>query len=270
MVKMALFAVMYFWHVVNLEKKNIKILASFYVFGDNKLIGRQQTLSQLSLVHASDKKLILLVFGFFFLINIVSSGGHLDWWDGVEAFLVSESVALKHIAKLDPSVPSVKELNFYVNYTLYANTAIQTGKYSNLQNVTLEPVYTVRSLLLSAAAVPFYYVGFIFSVSPVVIIGLVVNSLFISLTAVVIFCISAEIQRSRKVALALSLIYSVCSFAWPYNTTFWVQPLQGLLLTLSAYLLILAHHRNHSFLCRYTVLKSKWSGSVLFVMSKGD
>ena len=83
MVKMALFAVMYFWHVVNLEKKNIKILASFYVFGDNKLIGRQQTLSQLSLVHASDKKLILLVFGFFFLINIVSSGGHLDGSGGM-------------------------------------------------------------------------------------------------------------------------------------------------------------------------------------------
>jgi hypothetical protein len=112
------------------------------MFGDNKLIVRQQTLSQLSLVHASDKKLILLVFGFFFLINIVSSGGHLDWWDGVEAFLVTESMALKHTAKLDPSVPSVKELNFYVNYTLYANTAIQTGKYSNPQNVTLEPFYS--------------------------------------------------------------------------------------------------------------------------------
>jgi hypothetical protein len=217
----------------------------------------------LSLVHASDKRIILLVFGFLFLINIVSSGGHLDWWDGIEAFLVTESMALKHTAKLDPSVPSIKELNFYVNYTLYANTAIQTGKYSNPQNVTFEPVYTVRSLLLSAAAVPFYYVGLVFSVSPIVVIGLVVNSLFISLTAVIIFCISAEVQRSRKVALALSLIYSVCSFAWPYNTTFWVQPLQGLLLTLSAYLLILAHHRNHSFLCRYTVLKSKWSGSLL-------
>jgi hypothetical protein len=119
------------------------------------------------------------------LINIVSSGGHLDWWDGTEAFLVTESMALKHTAKLDPSVPSVKALNFYVNYTLYANTAIQTGKYSNPQNVTLEPVYTVRSLLLSAAAVPFYYIALVFSVSPIVVIGLVVNSLFISLTAVV-------------------------------------------------------------------------------------
>jgi hypothetical protein len=47
-------------------------------------------LIQLSPVHASGKKLILLVFGFFFLINIVSSGGHLDWWDGIEAFLVRE------------------------------------------------------------------------------------------------------------------------------------------------------------------------------------
>ena len=214
-------------------------------------------------MHSTNKKLIFLVFVFFFLINIISSGGHLDWWDGIEAFLVTESMVLKHTAKLDPSVPSVKELGFNVNYTVYASIALQTGNSSNPQNVALEPVYTVRSLLLSAAAVPFYYAALVFSVSPIVTIGLLVNSLFISLTAVVIFCISAEVQRSMKVALVLSLIYSVCSFVWPYNTTFWVQPLQGFLLTLSVYLLILTHHRNHSFLCRYTVLRSKWSGSLL-------
>src|SRR5918994_2717203 len=129
----------------------------FLRLADNKLIGRQQTLSQLSPIHAYDKKLILLVFVFFFLINIVSSGGHLDWWDGTEAFLVTESMVLRHTARLDPTVPTVKELGFYVNYTVYANIGLQTGDYTSLQNVTLEPVYTVRSLLLSAVAVPFYY-----------------------------------------------------------------------------------------------------------------
>ena len=213
-------------------------------------------------MHSTDKKLIFLVFVFFFLINIISSGGHLDWWDGTEAFLVTESMVLKQTAKLDPSVPSVKELGFNVNYTVYASIALQTGNSSNPQTVTLEPVYTVRSLLLSAAAVPFYYAAIIFSASPVVIIGLVVNSLFISLTAVVIFCICAEVQHSRKIAFVLSLIYCVCSFVWPYNTTFWVQPLQGLLLTLSAYFLLITSHRNHSFLCNY-VLRSKWRGSFL-------
>ena len=159
---------------------------------------------------------------FFFLINVVSSGGHLDWWDGTEAFLVTESMVLKHTAKLDPTVPSVKDLGFNVNYTVYANTALQKGNTSDPSSVPLEPVYTVRSLLLSAAAVPFYYAAFIFSISPAVTVGLFVNSLFISLTAVTIFCICIEVQRSQKVAFAMGLIYCVCSFVWPYNATFWV------------------------------------------------
>ena len=207
-------------------------------------------------MHTTDKKLTFLVFIFFFLINIITSGGHLDWWDGTEAFLVTESMVLKQTAMLDPAVPSVKDLGFNVNYTIYANTALQKGSTSNPSSVTLEPVYTVRSLLLSAVAVPFYYAAVIFSASPFVSIGLFVNSLFISLTAVIIFCICIEVQRSNKVAFAMSLIYCVCSFVWPYNATFWVQPLQGFLLVSPAYFILLTSHHNHSFLCNY-VLEGK-------------
>jgi hypothetical protein len=210
-------------------------------------------------LHTTDKKLTFLVFIFFFLINIITSGGHLDWWDGTEAFLVTESMVLKQTAKLDPAVPSVKDLGFNVNYTVYANTALQKGNISNPSSVTLEPIYTVRSLLLSAAAVPFYYAAVIFSASPVVTIGLFVNSLFISLTAVIIFCICIEVQRSNKIALAMSVIYCVCSFVWPYNATFWVQPLQGFLLTSSAYFILLTSHHNHSFLCNYVLERKRKS-----------
>jgi hypothetical protein len=210
-------------------------------------------------LHTTDKKLTFLVFIFFFLINIITSGGHLDWWDGTEAFLVTESMVLKQTAKLDPAVPSVKDLGFNVNYTVYANTALQKGNISNPSSVTLEPIYTVRSLLLSAAAVPFYYAAVIFSASPVVTIGLFVNSLFISLTAVIIFCICIEVQRSNKIALAMSLIYCVCSFVWPYNATFWVQPLQGFLLISSAYFILLTSHHNHSFLCNYVLERKRKS-----------
>lgn len=210
-------------------------------------------------LHNTDKKLIFLVFVFFFLINIISSGGHLDWWDGTEAFLVTESMVLKQTAKLDPAVPSVKGLGFNVNYTVYANTALQTGNNTSPSSVTLEPVYTVRSLLLSAAAVPFYYAAIIFSFSPVVTVGLFFNSLFISLTAAIIFCICIEVLPSSRIALAVSIIYCVCSFVWPYNATFWVQPLQGFLLSSSAYFILLTSHRNHSFLCNYVLIRKRRS-----------
>jgi len=214
----------------------------------------------LPLVHYSDKRLIVLVLVFFFLVNVLSSGGHTDWWDGTEAFLVTESMVLRHTARLDPTVPSVKELGFYINYTVYANIGLQTGEYTSLQNVTLEPVYTVRSLLLSAVAVPFYYIATILSVSPFVTVGLLFNSLIISLTAVTIFCIVLEVKNSRRIAFVSSLIFAVCTFVWPYNSTFWVQPLQGLLLAVALYLLLIGRHCNHSFLCHYTVLGTKHVG----------
>lgn len=206
--------------------------------------------------HSSDRKLILLSFTFFFLINIVSSGGHLDWWDGTEAFLVTESMALKNTPKLDPSVPSVKELHFYINHTVYANKVLQGGNNTGPSKITLEPVYTVRSLLLSAIAVPFYHLGLLLHTSPIVTIGLLVNSLFNSLTAVVLFCTLVEVYWSRKIAFLLSLIFSVCSFIWPYNSTLWVQPLQALTLASAAYFIIKIRHYDKTFLCHYTVLGS--------------
>ena len=209
------------------------------------------------LVHTIDKKLVLLIFAFFFIINLVTSGGHLDWWDGIEAFLVTESMVLKNTAKLDPSVPSVEKLGFNVNYTVYANKAIQSGNNSNFKMTPQEPVYTVRSILLSAIAIPFYHAGLFFSNTPITSIGLFANSLFISLTAIVIFCISVELNRSTKLAFALGLVFSVCSFVWPYNTTFWVQPLQGLLLISSMFFLVKARHHNGSFLCDYTFLRTR-------------
>ena len=83
-----------------------------------------------------------IVFIVFLLINIVSSGGHLDWRDGVEAFVVTESMVLKNSAKFHSDVPSVREL--------YAE--IWLSKY----DLFSQPTYTPRSLLLSAIAIPFY------------------------------------------------------------------------------------------------------------------
>jgi hypothetical protein len=211
-------------------------------------------------MHYISKRLIFSVFFFFFLINIVSAGGHFDSWDGIEAFLVTESMVLKHTAKLDPTVPSVQELNFNIHYTVYSNTKIRTGTYYNESTIPLKPVYTVRSLLLSAIAVPLYYAALIFSVSPIAIIGILVNSLFIALTSVVIFCFSLEVHRSKKIAFILSVLFGVCSFVLPYHTSFWSQPLQALTLITSAFFIYRSLHDSSSFICNYTVLTKNKNG----------
>jgi hypothetical protein len=195
---------------------------------------------------------MLLVFVFFCLINIASSGGHFDWWDGNEAFFVTESMVLKHTSKLDPSVPSVEKLHFDIRYSIYSNLVIQGAKNLDKNTLPLVPVYTVRSLLLSAIAVPFYYAALIFSVSPIAVIGIFFNSLLISLTAVLVFCLSLDVFRSKKIAFILSLIFGVCSFVWPYNTSFWTQPLQALTLIASAFFIFESLHYSSSFICHYT------------------
>ena len=53
------------------------------------------------MIHYVSKRLIFFVFCFFLLINIVLAGGHLDSWDGIEAFLITESMVLKNTVKLE-------------------------------------------------------------------------------------------------------------------------------------------------------------------------
>ena len=217
------------------------------------------------------RKLVAFLFSFFLLVNIASSGGHFDWWDGMETFFVTESMVLKHTAKLDPSVPSIADLNFDINYTINTNKILQNenGNSSNDADMKIEPVYTVRALILSAIAVPFYYAALLFSVSPIALIGLFLNSIIISAICTVIFCFSLDLYRSKKLAFVLSLVFGVCSFIWPYNTTFWVQPLQALTLILAAYYIYKSLHSNPSFICHYFSIPPNNKTGVNFALLGG-
>jgi hypothetical protein len=223
--------------------------------GNNKISNK--TLSNgADIRNNNNNRLVLLIFSFFFVINVASGGGHFDWWDGTEAFLVTESMVLKHSAMLYPDVPSVQKLHFDIRYTVYSNTVLHTGKYYDQKTMQLQPVYTVRSLLLSALAVPFYLLASIFSFPPIPVIALFFNSIIISLSSVVIFLFSLEVYSSQKVAFVLSLVFGVCSFVWPYHTSFWSMPLQALFLITAAYLIYRSLHYHFSFICNYTRLSN--------------
>ena len=162
----------------------------------------------------SNRKLIFLVFSFFLLINLASAGGHFDPLDGVQIFLLAESMTLKHSIKLysypNSDLPSMKKL-FY--------TLREPYNFHDPFAPTDKPTYSMRSHLLAAIAVPFYYAALIFSESPITVVALFVNSMIISLTSVVVFCFSLEVYRSKKISFALSLIFGVCSFILPYNSS---------------------------------------------------
>jgi hypothetical protein len=189
--------------------------------------------------------LIFLVFFFFLLINILSAGGHFDWRDGVETFVVTESMVIKNSAKSHADIPSVKELY---------------GKTYDQHNITSgpQPFYGPRSLLLSAIAVPFYLAATtVFSISPILATGLFLNSVIIALVSLVVFLFSLKMHGSKRIAFILSLIFNVCSFVWPYNTSLYPQPLQALLIFTATYFIYISLHSYPSFICYYTRLRTK-------------
>jgi hypothetical protein len=190
--------------------------------------------------HKNSKGLICLVFSFFLLINILSTGGHFDWRDGVETFVVTESMIIKNSAKSHADIPSVKELY---------------GKTYDQHNITSgpQPFYGPRSLLLSAIAVPYYHAATAaLSISPILVTGLFVNSMIIALISLVIFLFSLEMYGSKRIAFILGLIFNVGSFVWPYNTSLYPQPLQTLLIFASAFYIYISLHSFPSFICYYT------------------
>jgi hypothetical protein len=200
--------------------------------------------------HTVSKKMMLLVFAFFYLVNVIASGGHIDTWDGIESFLTTESMALKNTAKVDPTIPSVESLYFNVNYTVaYYKYTVEKRPFD--QNIPLEPVYTVRSLLISAVALPFYELALVISASPYVLVSMLTNSLLIALTSMVIFCFSLDLYRSAKIGFALALMFNVCSFVLPYATTLWAQPLQALTLVAALFFIYKSLHHNPFFICNY-------------------
>jgi hypothetical protein len=177
------------------------------------------------------------VFIIFLLLNIASAGGHLDWRDGVETYVVTESMVLKNSAKFHSDVPGVRQL--------YPETWLDRFELFS------QPSFVPRSLILSAIAIPIYAASSFLSISPILSVGIFVNSIIIAMISLVIFLFSMELYGSKRLSFVLSLVFSVCSFVWPYNTSLYPQPLQSLLLFTSTYFIFRSAHANPTFICNY-------------------
>ena len=214
--------------------------------------------SLLMSISMTNRRLIFFVFCFFLIVNLISSGGHLDMWDGVVTFMITESMALKRTAQLDPEIPTISNANITSRvYSMMTweitNYKYLTGAYNEwiLKSKPIEPAFASRSLLLPAVAVPFYYLAHILSLNTVSVVALSVNSLMISLTALIIFCFSLDLYGSRRMAFALGLIFTGCSFILPYNNSLFPQPLQALCLITAVFFLYKSRHHGHSFICNF-------------------
>jgi len=207
----------------------------------------------------SNKELTIYVFVAFLIINFVSSGGHTDLWDGMVTFFVTESMVLKQTAKMHPEIPSISNTSIPImvdGFVLYEtqNNKVITGKFYEWVSMgrPIEPVYISRALLLPSISVPFYILSILLSVNPVSLVAFSVNSIIITLTALVIFCFSLNLYGSRRLAFIVGIIFTGSTFILPYNTSLFPQPVQGLCIVSGIFFLYKARHRSPLFICAFT------------------
>lgn len=186
----------------------------------------------------SSKKLSFYVLVFFLLFNFVSTGGHFDSYDGVLYYLVAENVVLNNSIKIDRDSPSIKELEFdsgLLNHVRFWVPEI----YDDFHSGEKKSFYLGGSILGPLLAVPWYALSTVLGTNPIHFVAFFTNSVILTLTSLVLFLTAKEYFSSSKIGFVLALIFSITSFVWSYNTSFFLQPAQGLVLISSIYCIVL-------------------------------
>ena len=181
----------------------------------------------------------LLVFIFFLVVFLASNGGHLDVVDGKGYFLLTENLVLHQSFLIRPDLPSIEETNFNIKNYFNWQYGLQNN-FATLPEGDLQPMYIFASPLLSVIGIPFYLFADVIDYSPVQITSYFLNSIILALTATMVFTFSNEIFHTKKIAFVLALATGLCSFTWPYVSSFFQQPLVGLMLISCLYFLYMA------------------------------
>jgi len=194
----------------------------------------------------SSKKLSFYVLAFFLLFNFVSTGGHFDSHDGMLYYLVTESMVINQSIKIDPTSPSVDKLEFEPIIETFVKFWVPEVRDDYSKGIKT-PFYMPGGIFGPALAIPWYMLSSFLGIEPINFVAFFTNSVILSLTSFILFLIGREYFSSYKIGFIIALVFSLTSFIWPYNTTFFLQPAQALVLVSSFYFLILSKKNESSF-----------------------
>jgi len=183
------------------------------------------------------KRVTGLIFVFFLLINLVSTGGHFDSNDGIVYFLITENIVLNNSIKIDPNSPSLEKLRFNIYGTMKVWAPDDYDAY--LQG-NERPFHLPGGVFGSIIAVPWYFLSILLQAEATEFVAFFNNSVLMTFTSLIIFLLGKEFFYSQRISFVLALIFSLSSFIWPYNTSFFLQPTLALLLITSLYFIVLS------------------------------
>jgi hypothetical protein len=99
-------------------------------------------------------------------------------------------------------------------------------------------VYSKKGLATSLAMAPLYWLGLVVPGLGMLQTASVLNSLITAITAGLLFSLLRRLEYDERVAMAVALLYGLATIAWVYSKYLFSEPLAGLLLLATAYLLI--------------------------------
>ena len=190
----------------------------------------------------------IFIFILFLSIFLVSSGGHLDGIDGKHHYMLTENLVLHQTQLVYLDLPSTEKINYDMENWFKQQYSRQQG--TKLVGEVPESMYWGKAPLLSYIAIPFYMMESLLGTTAQ-ITPFLTTSIILALIALVVFDFGAKLYRSKKIGFVVALIMSVCSFLWPYTSSFFQQPLVALLIISSFYFSIrgqflLSHSRKFS------------------------
>ena len=203
-----------------------------------------------------------LIFFFFFFIYLATSGGHLDVYDGVASFLISENLVLTGSPSVNIEInkQSAYDLGFDLESYIVMKSRIlhheKFVKYSlESENFTLRDYFEQERvedrylkdkenfsgpayLPISIFGAILYHIASQIEFNPIHFVPLFLNSSILAVSCLVVFLLGKELFNSDRIGFVLSLFFGLTSFIWPYITSMYSRPLAILFMLLFIYLII--------------------------------
>jgi hypothetical protein len=170
-----------------------------------------------------DTALALSVGLFLFAVYLLSYRGGFHSIDEVSMFAVTESMV--KFGRLDTD---------QIAWTQWTTSQREAQGFFGVDG----HVYSKKGLMMSLAMVPLYWLGLMLPGLGMLQTASLLNPIVTAISAALLFRLVRRLGYEERVAVGVALLYGLAVIAWVYSKYLFSEPLAGLLLLATAYLLI--------------------------------
>jgi hypothetical protein len=174
-------------------------------------------------IERRDRALALGVGFFLFAVYLLSYRGGFHSVDEVSMFAVTESLVKYRHLNTDQ-----------IAWTQWTTSQREAQGFFGIDG----HVYSKKGLAMSLAMAPLYWIGLVIPGLGMLQTASLLNVLLTAATAGVLYLVIRRLGYAERIAMGVTILYGLATIAWVYSKYLFSEPLAGLLLVTTAYLLI--------------------------------